>query len=60
MIFVKSAVVGYSGAGKSTFAAALGERLALPVLHLDTVQFLPGWRERDWEVVRAFLSCPAG
>ena len=44
---MKIAVMGYSGAGKSTLARALGERYHCPVLHLDQVQFLPGWQERD-------------
>lgn len=44
---MKIAVTGYSGAGKSTLARTLGERLGCPVLHLDTVQFTPGWVERD-------------
>ena len=46
---MKIAVIGYSGSGKSTLAQRLGAHYALPVLHLDTVQFLPGWRERDRE-----------
>lgn len=44
---MKIAIIGYSGAGKSTMARALGQRYGCPVLHLDAVQFLPGWRERD-------------
>ena len=40
-------VIGYSGAGKSTFAKALSVRLELPLLYLDRVQFTPGWVERD-------------
>ena len=43
---MKIAVIGYSGRGKSTLAALLGERYGLPVLHLDTVHWLPGWQER--------------
>ena len=46
---MKIAVIGYSGSGKSTLAQRLCAHYALPVLHLDTVQFLPGWRERDRE-----------
>lgn len=43
---MKIAIMGYSGSGKSTLARTLGEGCGIPVLHLDTVQFLPGWKER--------------
>ena len=43
---MKIAVMGYSGSGKSTLARALGEWYGVEVLHLDTVQFLPGWEIR--------------
>ncbi|MEM6663488.1 MAG: hypothetical protein AAF666_15060 [Pseudomonadota bacterium] len=36
-------VVGGSGAGKSTFAAALARRLRLPVIHMDALFWRPGW-----------------
>lgn len=45
------AVVGSGGAGKSTFSSALGERLDLPVVHLDEHFWKPGWVETpraDW------------
>jgi len=29
------AIVGISGSGKSTFARRLGEKLGIPVIHLD-------------------------
>jgi len=57
---MKIAVIGYSGAGKSTLAQRLGEKYGAPVLHLDTVQWLPGWRERSdaeqQRMVREFLD----
>ena len=53
---MKIAVMGYSGSGKSTLAARLGAELGLPVLHLDRVNFLPGWRERDREEARAMTA----
>lgn len=39
-------VMGVSaGAGKSTFARALGESLTFPVTFLDSLYFEPGWQE---------------
>jgi adenylate kinase family enzyme len=39
------AIVGPGGAGKSTFARALGERIDVPVFHLDRFFWKPGWVE---------------
>lgn len=44
---MRISVIGYSGAGKSTLADALGKLYNIPVLHLDSVHFLPGWQERE-------------
>jgi adenylate kinase family enzyme len=40
-------VIGNSGGGKSTLARRLGEKLGLPVIHLDVLFWKPGWVESD-------------
>ena len=39
----KIVIVGCGGAGKSTLARELGQRLRLPVIHLDALFWKPGW-----------------
>ena len=46
---MKIAILGYSGSGKSTLARNLSEKYNIPVLHFDTVQFLPNWEIRVQE-----------
>jgi adenylate kinase family enzyme len=38
-------VLGCGGAGKSTFARALAARTDLPLIHLDSLYWRPGWVE---------------
>lgn len=38
-------IVGSGGAGKSTMAVEVGERLGLPVVHLDSLFWSEGWIE---------------
>ena len=57
---MKIAILGHSGSGKSTLARALGDKYGLPVLHFDSIHFLPGWVETDRpykrEMVTEFLD----
>lgn len=57
---MKIMVTGYSGSGKSTICRHLQERYQLPGLHLDAVQFLPGWKVRpkseQQRIVESFLD----
>ena len=61
---MKIAILGHSGSGKSTLARKLGEKYGLPVLHLDSIQFRPGWvettREEKREKLTAFLDANPG
>lgn len=43
-------IIGQPGSGKSTTAVRIGEKLGLPVIHMDRdVYWLPGWQERSSE-----------
>ena len=49
-------VIGNSGSGKSTLARALGNRLGLPITHLDPLYYLADWRAGDPDGFRAKVS----
>jgi adenylate kinase family enzyme len=49
-------VVGNGGAGKTTFARRLGEKLKLPVIHLDPYFWRPGWQPPEQQAWREQLT----
>ena len=44
-------IIGCGGAGKSTLARQLGDKLGLPVVHLDKLFWKPGWVESSKEEI---------
>jgi len=46
-------IIGCGGAGKSTLARQLGEKLGIPVVHLDKLFWKPGWVESSPEEIDA-------
>ncbi|WP_233549590.1 P-loop NTPase family protein [Cellulomonas rhizosphaerae] len=48
-------MVGNSGAGKSTFARALADRLGIPRLELDAFFWDAGWTKRDPDEARRLI-----
>jgi adenylate kinase family enzyme len=46
---LRVSVVGSSGSGKTTFAAALARRLGVPHIELDSIFHQPGWTELPLE-----------
>ena len=49
-------IIGCSGAGKSTLARALGEKLGLPIVHLDQLWWREGWQHVSREEFDAQLD----
>lgn len=56
-------IIGSGGAGKSTLAVRVGERLGLPVVHLDARYWRPGWVPTPPDAwrreVAALIAAPA-
>ena len=49
-------ILGNAGTGKSTLARRLGERLGIPVIHLDALSWQPGWQRLPHDVFRTRLA----
>ena len=49
-------MIGCGGAGKSTLARALGEKLGLPVVHLDKLWWTGNWENVPLEEFDARLT----
>ncbi len=55
------ALIGNGGGGKSTLARALAARYGHPLVHVDAVQFLPGWEVRpSADTTRRLAEVSAG
>ncbi len=48
--YKRISVIGISGSGKSTFARKLGLKTGLPVYHMDSLYWGPGWQEIPEEI----------
>lgn len=53
---MKIMVIGYSGSGKSTLSQYLGKKYGIPVLHLDRMFWLPGWKALPREEMREMVT----
>ena len=53
---MKIAIIGYSGAGKSTLAENLSNYYFIPKLHMDTLQFQPGWQDSDHDWMKTEMK----
>lgn len=53
---MRIAIIGYSGSGKSTTARIISKYARVPLLHLDSVHFGPGWTERSDDECRAIVK----
>lgn len=49
-------VIGPCGAGKSTLSVELGQKLGLPVFHMDQLNWRPGWIESSKDELCARLG----
>ena len=55
-MFERILIIGICGSGKSTLARTLGAGTRLPVVHLDALNWLPGWTQRPKAEFDALLT----
>lgn len=53
---MRIAVIGNAGGGKTTLSRRLGKIHNLPVIHVDSIQFLPGMQIRSLDETRQVLN----
>ena len=53
---MKIFIIGFWGAGKSTLARALSQKLSIPYLHLDSVYWYGDWQNRSREEVNQIVA----
>ena len=49
-------IVGSSGSGKTTLAKTVAERLGLPHVEIDSLQWQPNWQEAGLPILRTRIS----
>ncbi len=49
-------IIGPCGAGKSTLSFDLAKRLALPLIHMDKLNWQPGWVDEGNDRLRGLLA----
>ena len=55
MAYERILVIGSPGSGKTTFSLRLGEALAIPVVHLDRLNWYGNWQTRTKDDFEALL-----
>lgn len=56
MNFKKISVIGNACSGKTTLSRELAQKYHLPLIHVDSIQFLQGMKLRDPEQTRSMLE----